>query len=183
MIVLVGASASGKTELAKLLYQTYGYHKCVTTTTRSPRHNEKNGIDYHFLSHEAFDALIEKDGFLEVTRYQNEKYGIQKKDVDVHGVVIVDPDGANTLAYKLKEDAYIIYVETSESLRSYRMHLRKDQPDMIEKRLEFDRRVFHKEHFVKIDLIVNNEDRPLEDLAFYVHQAYQLYLKAVVKKV
>ena len=55
MIVLVGASASGKTELAKQLYQTYGYKKCITTTTREPRKNEVDGIDYHFLSQETFD--------------------------------------------------------------------------------------------------------------------------------
>ena len=46
MIILVGPSASGKTEIAKILIKEYGYQKFVTTTTRNIRINEKDNVDY-----------------------------------------------------------------------------------------------------------------------------------------
>lgn len=176
MIVLVGASASGKTELAKQLYQTYGYKKCITTTTRKPRINEKNAIDYHFLSMEAFDKLVKEDGFYEVTHYQDHYYGIQKKDVNEDGVVIVDPKGANTLVQKGTSDIYVVYIETSEDIRKKRMEMRKDDPLIIEKRLRNDANVFYVEAFTRIDLHLKNDDHSLSELAHIVHETYQVYL-------
>ena len=44
MLVLVGASASGKTDIAKILMDQYGYKKMVTTTSRKPRKGEVNGV-------------------------------------------------------------------------------------------------------------------------------------------
>ena len=49
MIVLSGASASGKTEAAKMLMVKYGIQKAITTTTRSMRVHEVNGKDYWFF--------------------------------------------------------------------------------------------------------------------------------------
>ena len=57
MIVLIGASASGKTEISKTLCANFTYQKCITTTTRNIRPNEQPGVDYHFLSKEDFYAL------------------------------------------------------------------------------------------------------------------------------
>lgn len=177
MIALVGASASGKTELAKQLFQTYGYTKCITTTTRKPRIGEKNGFDYHFLSVDEFKSCMDENRFYEVTQYQDHFYGIQKKDVNEEGVVIVDPRGANTLVDKAKEDVFVVYIETSPDIRKKRMELRKDDPKIIEKRLLNDAHVFNKEAFKRIDLHMINDDHQLVELAHLVHQAYQTYLK------
>ena len=54
MIILVGASASGKTEIANILIKKYGYEKMVTATTRPMRVNEVNKVDYFFLTEEEF---------------------------------------------------------------------------------------------------------------------------------
>ncbi|MDY0074476.1 MAG: AAA family ATPase [Acholeplasmataceae bacterium] len=177
MIVLVGASASGKTELAKQLYQSFGYKKCITTTTRKPRINEKHDVDYHFLSTDQFRSLTESDAFYEITEYNGHFYGIQKRDVNPDGVVIVDPHGANTLIQKAGDLVYIVYVETSEEIRKRRMMERKDDMELIRKRLENDRIVFRKEAFLKIDLHLYNETHTLLDLAYRVHQSYQYHLK------
>lgn len=178
MIVLVGASASGKTELAKILYQSYGYQKCVTTTTRLPRPNEQNGLDYHFVDKKTFLTLESNNAFLEVTYYQDNKYGIQKKDVNTKGIVIVDPDGANALIEQLDKDAFLVYVEASESLRIHRMKTRGDSEDLIQKRLKFDRDTFNINRFKNIDLLIRNESESLEKLAQKIHTAYQKYLDA-----
>lgn len=176
MIVLVGASASGKTELAKQLYQTYGYSKCITTTTRLPRANEIDGKDYHFLSSQQFQILQNQNAFYEVTHYDHQAYGIQKKDVNQNGVVIVDPNGANTLVAHAAKDVFVVYVETKKEIREKRMLMRGDSLDNIYKRLENDEKVFNKSHFQRIDLLLHNEDHTMNELAKTVHECYQEYI-------
>ena len=63
MIVLAGASASGKTEAAKVLASKYGITKVITTTTRAMRVNEINGRDYFFVSEEQFKKMIDNGKF------------------------------------------------------------------------------------------------------------------------
>jgi guanylate kinase len=172
MIVLVGASASGKTELAKILYQTFGYKKCVTTTTRPARLGERDGIDYHFLTDDRFKSLVELKAFYEVTEYSNRFYGIQKQDVIENGVVIVDPNGANALVDQA-DDVYVVFVEASEELRTARMTSRGDLPEQVEKRVQGDRSVFQLKNFHRIDLHIYNEHVDLNELAQWVHEHYQ----------
>ena len=176
MIVCVGASASGKTELAKNLYHHYGYKKCVTTTTREKRIGEKDDIDYHFLTKEQFETLMKHEGFFEVSIYNQTYYGIQKKDVSKEGIIIVDPNGANTLINQLENDVFVVYVKASEEIRRQRMHHRLDDPKLIEKRIENDRFVFKEENISRIDMILNNDQEHIEALAKKVHLAYQKYM-------
>lgn len=176
MIVCVGASASGKTELAKNLYHHYGYKKCVTTTTREKRIGEKDDIDYHFLTKEQFETLMKHEGFFEVSIYNQTYYGIQKKDVSKEGIIIVDPNGANTLINQLENDVFVVYVKASEEIRRQRMHHRLDDPKLIEKRIENDRLVFKEENISRIDMILNNDQEHIEALAKKVHLAYQKYM-------
>jgi guanylate kinase len=172
MIVLVGASASGKTELAKILYQTFGYKKCVTTTTRPARQGERDGVDYHFLTEAVFKSRMSENAFYEVTEYSNRFYGIQKKDVIENGVVIVDPNGANALVDQA-DDVYVVFVEASEELRAARMVSRGDALEQVEKRITGDRLVFQLKNFHRIDLHIYNEQVELKELAQWVHEHYQ----------
>jgi len=177
MIVLVGASASGKTELAKILYQKYNYHKVVTTTTRLPRIGEKNGLDYYFLTQLEFKELELQNAFIEVSSYNSQWYGIQKKDVDIQGVVIVEPNGANALVDKLGHDAYVVYVEATEKTRMTRMLQRGDQLAKVHDRIRFDQNVFLIDSFKKIDLKLANESETLENLAQTIDFKYKEYLE------
>ena len=177
VIVLVGASASGKTELAKILIKSFGYEKVVTTTTRPKRKAEKENVDYHFLDRNAFIKLNSKDAFFEVSIYQGQLYGIQKKDVKLNGIVIVEPDGANTLVTKLKQKVFVVYLETDESLRSARMVKRGTPIDEVEKRLTIDRVIFQPSVFIKMDLHLKNDEIKLESLAKQVHDHYQTYIQ------
>ena len=76
MIILVGASASGKSVVVKKMTELYGIEKVVTYTTRPMRAGEANGIDYHFISKEDFISKKEKDFFLETAFYNNNYYSI-----------------------------------------------------------------------------------------------------------
>ena len=60
MLVLIGPSASGKTESAKIMINRYPISRVVTCTTRKKRINEIDGFDYHFFSIEEFNKLKEE---------------------------------------------------------------------------------------------------------------------------
>ena len=93
MLILIGPSASGKTEVAKLLALKYGITKIVTYTTRPPRVHEVNGVDYNFVSIEEFARLTEENFFVETTYYNSNYYGTAKKDIQDDKCVILDPNG------------------------------------------------------------------------------------------
>lgn len=175
MIVIVGASASGKTEIAKILFNKYHYQKCVTTTTRLPRTHEQNGVDYHFLTKEEFLYNKKQDAFVEVTTYQNNFYGINRQDIKEERVVILDPSGANELFYQLKKKIYIVFVESSKEKRQARMLARGDNPDSVDKRLQSDDQYFQEDKLFHIDLHIYNNNETLEELADLIHKNYHLF--------
>ena len=91
MIVLAGASASGKTEVAKMLAAKYGIVKAITTTTRDMRVGEINGRDYFFVNKDQFKKMIEDGRFVEFTVYNDNLYGSTKDQIAMNKCVVVDP--------------------------------------------------------------------------------------------
>ena len=66
MVILSSPSGVGKTTLTKKIQQKYPSFKIsVSHTTRPPRSNEVNGVDYHFVSMEKFKELINQKKFYE----------------------------------------------------------------------------------------------------------------------
>ena len=182
MIVFVGASASGKTELAKMLCNKYNYKKCITTTTRPMRPNERQDVDYHFLDKVTFEKMMKDNLFVEVTEYQGNYYGIQKQDVISNGVVIVDPNGANALIKAFADRIYIVFVDSPQELRKKRMLQRGDAVESVENRILKDENIFKKENLLRVNLHLKNENNSLEELALSIHEAYQKFLHDLDKK-
>lgn len=77
LIAICGASASGKTTLAKHLVDQFGLSKVVTTTTRPPRPGESER-DYHFVSQLGFSDQARRGDFLEWTAFCGHLYGTTK---------------------------------------------------------------------------------------------------------
>lgn len=71
VIVITGASGTGKTTISRYLEDKYRIPHVITHTTRAPRTGEKNGVDYYFETKESFD----KNHFLEQVEYSGNKYG------------------------------------------------------------------------------------------------------------
>lgn len=66
LLVLAGPAGSGKSTLCdRLVAEVPGFARVVTTTTRSPRPGEVDGVHYHFLTPEQFDAKLAANAFLE----------------------------------------------------------------------------------------------------------------------
>ena len=83
MVILSSPSGAGKTTITKKIQQKYPSFKIsVSHTTRKPRSNEVNGIDYYFVSSKEFEELINKNKFYEYAKIFENYYGTLKKNVD-----------------------------------------------------------------------------------------------------
>lgn len=179
MIILVGASASGKTEVAKVLKNKYGLIKVVTHTTRSKREKEMDGIDYHFVSIEQFEELKAEDAFVETALYNGNYYGTSRKEIDDNKVLIVEPNGLH--AFMSLKDSRIIsfFLSADEITRRKRMTIRGDDPEAIEKRINTDREDFSFNNVGKTDFVIDTEKISIEEVADSIYKLYIGKLSAI----
>ena len=177
MIVLAGASASGKTEVAKELAKKYGVTKVITTTTRPMRVGEVNGRDYFFVSKEQFEFMIQEGRFVEYTFYNNNLYGSTKDQISSNKCVVIDPAGLR--AYIGLNDPGIVtfFLDTTEETRFKRMLQRGDKEDLAKNRIEHDRLAFRPENIADVDFHIDSENFNVEKVADMVYEKYLQILK------
>lgn len=173
MLILVGPSASGKTEIAKLLDIKYHLTKVITHTTREKRINEKDDVDYHFVSKDDFLIMKSNNEFVETTTYNNNYYGTSKKEIADDKCVVLDPQGARSFFELNDSHIYIVFLNCKESVRRFRMLYRQDNLEKIEDRLKVDRETFNitNQDYANI-FIDTSEDSPLE----LTDRIYNLYI-------
>ena len=83
MVILSSPSGVGKTTLTKKIQQKYeNFRISVSHTTRPPRSNEVEGVDYYFISHKKFEEMIKRNEFYEYARIFDNYYGTLKSNVD-----------------------------------------------------------------------------------------------------
>ena len=83
LLILSSPSGAGKTTLSKKIQQKYHNFKIsVSYTTRSPRDNEIDGVDYYFISKKRFQELIENNSFYEYAKIFENYYGTSKSEVN-----------------------------------------------------------------------------------------------------
>ena len=92
MVVLSSPSGAGKTTLVKLLSKKNNFYTSISHTTRKPRENEVDGIDYFFVKEKEFKNLIKNNKFLEYAKVFKNLYGTTKEQV-----IIKLSDGKNVL--------------------------------------------------------------------------------------
>ena len=142
LIVISGPSGCGKgTILAEILKDEKFFYS-ISATTRNPRPGEVDGVNYHFLTKEKFENLIETDGMLEYASYCDNYYGTPKKPVEdmlnegKHVILEIEVQGAMKIMEK-RPDAKFIFI-LPPSLKELRRRLNKrgtESEDVIEKRL------------------------------------------------
>lgn len=173
MIILVGPSASGKTEVGKALTSRHGFKKFVTTTTRNPRIGEINGLDYNFVTVDTFLKKIENNEFIEYTFYNGNYYGTEKRMIDDNTVLIVDYNGLISFKKSSFPNIHSYYLICEEAKRIKRMENRGDTKEMIQQRLNHDRFKFDSTVLEYVDEQVVEKDMSIEEVAEYIYKDYK----------
>jgi len=139
LIILVGPSGSGKSSIERRLVNELNLYKCISHTTRDMRGNEKDGIDYHFVTEQEFKILEQKGNFLETAFFSGNHYGLVKSEVkDSGSVVVVEPNGLKQIQDIKNIDIFSIYINVSVAEAARRMNARGDSIEDLKKRIDND---------------------------------------------
>ena len=165
MIILSSPSGAGKTTLVKLLSEKKNFFISVSHTTRTPRSNEINGIDYFFINKEHFQKLIDENEFLEFAKVFDNYYGTSKKTVikklNEGNNVIFDIDWQGTeqiIKKKLDFKLVTIFIlPPSKKVLNERLSNRdmKDKLIVEERMKQFDKDILHWKNY---NYVVINDD-------------------------
>ena len=150
LMIVSGPAGSGKTTLCeRMLMEEQALSRVVTSTTRKPRKDEKDQIDYHFFDHSSFEEKIKADEFYEYARVHSNLYGTLKSDVQdklttgVDLLLIIDVQGATSFREKAKTDELLkkrlvtVFI-MPPSIKELEQRLREratDDDDEIQRRL------------------------------------------------
>ena len=169
LIIISGPSGVGKdTVIGRMKERKLPFHFVVTATTRSPRPDEIDGVDYIFLSSDDFAEMIERDELLEHAIVYNDYKGIPKAQVreamstgkDV--VLRIDVQGAASIR-AMYPDALLIFLTTrNEDELEKRLQARKSEtPEGLKLRIATARQELRR--IKEFDYVVVNPEDHLED--------------------
>lgn len=144
LIILSGPSGVGKdTILTRMKEAGHSFHYAITATTRPPRPQEQNGVDYQFLSKQQFQQKIAQNQLLEWAEVYGNYYGVPKEEVEVplkrgqDVIVKVDVQGAATIKRLFPEAVAIFLVAPSEEELVQRLKQRHTKsPTDLDQRLK-----------------------------------------------
>ncbi len=134
VVILVGASASGKSTLAKEFeLHNPNFSRIVTYTTRPKRKGEINTIDYNFVSNETFEFMINQNVFIEHADYRGWHYGTAINfGKDENKIVVLTPAGARAFRRyananpELGLNIFIVYLKVDRRSRLIKLLERGD---------------------------------------------------------
>lgn len=173
MIILTGASASGKTVTALDLQKRHGLVKAITTTTREMRLNETNGVEYFFLSKDEFLKKLSEGHFVEHSIYNGNYYGCGVDQINDNKIVVLDPNGLHSFL-KIKDRNIVSFLLIAdEKTRKNRMIGRGDKKENIEQRIKNDVNDFSLDKIGKVDFVINTENQTIEEISDKIYQLYQ----------
>jgi guanylate kinase len=164
LIIVSGPSGSGKSTVASMVLAwlpdvTFS----VSYTSREPRKNEKDGVDYYFVAREEFERLLRADELLEWATVYGNYYGTSKRLVEealARGrdvLLDVDVQGARSIRNRRPEAVSIFILPPSYPVLRERLERRaSDKHYVIEQRLQIA--CEEVAHYIEYDyLIINNE--------------------------
>ena len=165
MVILSSPSGAGKTTISKKIQQKYQNFKIsVSHTTRKPRPNEVEGIDYFFLSNDQFKDKIKNNEFYEHAKIFGNYYGTSKKSVidllkNKNDVLFdIDWQGTQQLSKhsELKLTKIFILPPSKEELKKRLIQRNQDKPEIVLERLDsYENDLKHKNDY---DHVVINDN-------------------------
>lgn len=166
LLILSSPSGAGKTTLTKKLRERFpALAFSVSHTTRKPRANEVDGKDYHFVSRDQFDELVEKDAFVEWAHVHGNCYGTSRAEIDrvrsepgAGGMIFdIDYQGARQIRAKEPEAVSIFILPPSMTELERRLRGRASETEEAVQR-RFEAAKVEIEHYGFFDYLVVNDD-------------------------
>jgi len=166
IIILTAPSGAGKTSITRFLLQKYSRLAfSVSAATRPPRDDEKNGVDYYFMSSEEFNQKIKDNEFVEWEMvYEGKYYGTLKSEFNriwQNGqtpILDIDVKGAIHVQQQYLENSFTIFIEPP-SVNELKRRLESrgtESAETLQARVnKAAYEISFKHHFHKI--IVNND--------------------------
>ena len=172
LFVLVGKSASGKSTILNDVLSKLDIPVLLSNTTRPPRDNEIDGVDYNFVDMHTFDTDYKNENILEydVFRLDSLKqtwvYYTKKSDLllpQTSQIKVVSPTGlAQLMSNKeLKDNIVSIFIDCPDRLRQKRYLTRCISPDNMNDRFKRDEKAF--EHLFTDYIILNDENTSIHE--------------------
>ena len=163
LIVISAPSGTGKTTVVKkLLQQSTNLEASVSFTTRKMRENEKEGLDYFFVSEKTFTNMIQNDDFLEHATVFGNFYGTEKKSVSenlkegVNVILEIDWQGALQIKSSMPSCVMIFLIPPSKEVLLARLKNRGTDSDQ-EIAYRFNQAVLDLEQSNKFDHVLVND--------------------------
>ncbi|MBI4777629.1 guanylate kinase [Candidatus Desantisbacteria bacterium] len=144
LLVISAPSGAGKTTVTRGLLKAFPEIQfSISTCTRPKRDNERDGIDYFFVSEESFKDSIAKGDFVEWTKTYGDYYGTSKRfaedmlSADVNVIFDIDSNGAKAIKELYPNNAVLIFILPPfiEDLKIRLLGRMTDSQEEIEKRL------------------------------------------------
>ena len=165
IVILSSPSGAGKTSLVKKISSKNNFSISISHTTRKPRSNEKDGIDYYFVTLEEFKKIISEQKFLEYAKVFKNYYGsskdivIEKLDNGENIIFDIDWQGTEQIKQKnLKYKIITIFILPPSREELFKRLLNRDSNDeknAKERMKQFDKDVLHWKNY---DLVVVNDN-------------------------
>lgn len=172
LYIVSAPSGAGKTSLLKtLIAQTHEVVVSISHTTRPMRPGEVDGKDYHFVTHEQFQAMVDADEFLEHAEVFGNHYGTSRKAVEtslnvgIDVVLEIDWQGAQQMRALVPDAVTVFILPPSRSALELRLNGRgQDAPDVIVRRMAAA--TTEMRHYHEYDYLVINDvfEHALADL-------------------
>ena len=163
LIVISAPSGTGKTTVVKkLLQQSTNLEASVSFTTRKMRENEKEGLDYFFVSEKTFANMIQNNDFLEHATVFGNFYGTEKKSVSenlkegVNVILEIDWQGALQIKSSMPSCVMIFLIPPSKEVLLSRLKNRGTDSDQ-EIAYRFNQAVLDLEQSDKFDHVLVND--------------------------
>ena len=164
LFIISAPSGCGKTSLVEVLIKkTKTLCVSVSHTTRPPRPDEANGINYYFVSIDEFEEMIKQNAFVEHAMVFDNHYGSssqlikEKLDEGVDVILEIDWQGARQVKNNMPNSTSIFILPPSKEALLERLQQRaQDNDATINKRMSDAQNQM--QHFNEFDYLIINDD-------------------------
>lgn len=165
MLILSSPSGAGKTTLAKKLLQIDNNIKLsISITTRPQRSNEVDGVDYHFVTTQQYDEMLQNDQLLEAAKVFDYFYGTPKVDIEERlrlgydTLFDIDWQGTQALKAKMPNNIVSIFILPPSiiELQNRLKNRAQDNDKTLKKRM--GQALIEISHWPEYDYVLVNDD-------------------------